>query len=115
MKTFLKAGVVIPVLALAGCGGGAAVVVANIFDQINAVTKTVCGYTFVFATIDAMIKAFGGPPVAETIGGLLCTQARALASQQAPKAAGVTAGGQATVTLGTVIINGKPVTITVLR
>jgi hypothetical protein len=114
MKTFLKAGVVIPVLALAACGGGAAVVVADIFDQINAVTKTVCGYTFVFATIDAMIKAFGGPPVAATIGGLLCTQARALASQQPPRAA-VAADGSPVIVLGTVIINGKPVTITVLR
>jgi hypothetical protein len=90
------------------------VVVQNIFDQINAVTRKVCGYTFVFATIDAMIKAFGGPPVAETIGGLLCTQARALAAQQAPKGAVATEQGSAVV-LGTVIINGKPVTITVLR
>jgi hypothetical protein len=76
--------------------------------------RRVCGYTFVFATIDAMIKAFGGPPVAETIGGLLCTQARALAAQQAPKGAVATEQGSAVV-LGTVIINGKPVTITVLR
>jgi hypothetical protein len=101
-------------LSLAACGGGAAVVVQNIFDQINVVTRKVCGYTFVFATIDAMIKALGGPPVAETIGGLLCTQARALAAQQPPKT-GVAADGAPVTVLGTVIINGKPVTITVLR
>lgn len=109
-----KVAVVLGGLALAGCGGSAAVVVANIFDQINAVTKTLCGYTFVFATIDAMIKAFGGPPVAETIGGLLCTQAQALSAQRAPRAA-VAPDGAPVVILGTVLINGKPVTITVLR
>ena len=80
-------------LPLAACGAGTAVVVQNIFDQVNAITKGLCGFTFVFSTIDAMIKALGGQPVAETIGGILCTQAKALATQNiAPRAAASSEG-----------------------
>jgi hypothetical protein len=103
-------------LSLAACGGGVGPVPApiqNIFDQINAFTRQACGYTFVFSTIDQIIKALGGPPIIETVGGLLCTQAKSLALQQAPKA-GVSSEGPAAI-LGTVIINGKPVTIAVQR
>jgi len=100
-------------LSLAACGSAPAVV-TSIFDQINAFTKKFCQYEFTFTTIDAIIKALGGPPVAETVGSLLCTQARALAAQQAPKAA-TAPSGEAALDLGTVIINGKPVRIQVLR
>ena len=100
-------------LSLAACGAGTAVVVGNIFDQINAVTKGLCGFSFTFSTIDAIIKALGGPPVAETIGSILCTQAKALQAQQAPRAA-TSSEGPALI-LGTVLINGKPVTIAVQR
>jgi hypothetical protein len=109
-KFIIASGLALPLVA---CGTGTAVVVQNIFDQVNDVTKTICGYTFVFSTIDALIKALGGPPVAETVAGILCTQARALASQQAPKAAASSEGPA--LILGTVIINGKPVTIAVQR
>ena len=100
-------------LSLAACGSAPAVV-TSIFDQINAFTKGLCGFSFTFSTIDAIIKAIGGPPVAETIGSLLCTQAKALAAQNAPKAA-VAPDGSAALDLGTVIINGKLVRIQVLR
>jgi hypothetical protein len=99
-------------LSLAACGSAPAVI-GNLFDQIQQAAKAICGYTFVYATIDAIIKALGGPPVVETVSGLLCSQAKALAAQQAPKA-GAAAEGQ-TLDLGTVIINGKPVRIQVLR
>ncbi len=111
MKKFLIASGL--ALSLAACGAGTVAVVQNIFDQINAVTKGLCGFSFTFSTIDAMIKALGGPPVAETIGGILCTQAKALQASQAPKAA--TSSEGPAVILGTVIINGKPVTIAVQR
>lgn len=110
-----KVAVVLGGLALAGCGGGAAVIVANIFDQIQQAARTVCGYTFAFTTIDAMIKALGGPPIVETIAGLLCTQAKALQASQPASAKAVVVNGQQAVDLGVVIINGKPVRITVLR
>jgi hypothetical protein len=110
-----KVAVVIGGLALAGCGGGAAVIVANIFDQIQQAGRIACGYTFAFATIDAMIKALGGPPIVETIAGLLCTQAKALQVSQPAAAKAVVADGKQAVDLGVVIINGKPVRITVLR
>ena len=100
-------------LSLAACGSAPAVI-GSIFDQINAFTKVACGFQFTFATIDAIIKALGGPPVAETIGSLLCTQARALVDQRAPKAA-VAPDGSAALDLGTVLINNKPVKIQVLR
>lgn len=99
-------------LSMGACANAPAVI-QNIFDQVNAVAKVICQETFVFSTIDAMIKAIGGPPVAETIASILCTQARALKAQQAPKAA-MSSEGPATI-LGTVIINGKPVTIAVQR
>lgn len=101
-------------LSLAACGGGAAVVIQNIYDQIQEASLKLCQMRPIFATIDAIIKALGGPPVVDTVAGIFCTQARALASQQAPKASIATDQGSAVV-LGTVIINGKPVTITVLR
>jgi len=100
-------------LSLAACGS-VPQVVANIFDQVNGFTKQFCQASFTFATIDAIIKALGGPPVAETIGSLLCSQYRALQAQQGPKAAGSAPEG-AFVDLGTVIVNGKPVRIQVLR
>jgi hypothetical protein len=101
-------------LSLAACGAGTVAVIQNIYDEIQAASQALCGFRPVFATIDAIIKALGGPPVVDTVAGVFCTQARALASQQAPKAAVATPQGSALV-LGTVIINGKPVTITVLR
>jgi hypothetical protein len=111
-----KVAVILGGLALAGCGAGSVVpVVTSIFDAINSYTLAHCGYSFAFATIDAITKALGGQPVADVIGGLLCTEARTLQAQQAPKAAGVTATGQSIVDLGTVVINGKPVRIQVLR
>lgn len=103
-------------LSLAACGGAVGPVPApiqNIFDQINAFTRKACGYNFVFSSIDQMIKALGGPPIVETVGSLLCTQAKALALQQAPKA-GVSSEGPAVI-LGTVIIKDRPVTIAVQR
>jgi hypothetical protein len=109
-----KVAVILGGLALAGCGG-VVPVVQSIFDQVNAFTKLACGYSFTFTTIDSIIKALGGTPIAETIGSLLCTQAKQLAAQQAPRQLGVTTNGQAAINLGTVIINGKPVTITVLQ
>jgi hypothetical protein len=72
-------------LSLAACGGAPAVVVQNIFDAVNAFTKGACQLSFTFSTIDALIKALGG-----------------------------TAGDAAT-SLGTVIINGKPVNIVILQ
>jgi hypothetical protein len=99
-------------LSLAACGAGVAPV-QSIFDQINSVTKGLCGFSFTFTTIDAIIKALGGPPVAETIGSLLCTQAKALQASQLPRVA-TSSEGPATI-LGTVIINGKPVVIAVQR
>jgi hypothetical protein len=111
-----KIAVLLGGLALAGCGAGVVTTVTSIFDQIQQAARTACGYTFAFATIDALIKALGGPPIVETISGILCTQARALVVQEVPKAAGADpATGRTTVVLGTVVINGKPVTITVLR
>jgi hypothetical protein len=56
-----------------------------------------------------------GQPIADVIGGLLCTQAKQLEALQAPKKLGVTTSGRAAVELGTVVINGKLVTITVLQ
>jgi hypothetical protein len=109
-KLFIASGLA---LSLAACGAGVTTGVQSIFDQINAFTKGLCGFSFAFATIDMIIKAVGGPPVAETIGSLLCTQARALQASQAPKAA-TSSEGPALI-LGTVIINGKPVTIAVQR
>jgi hypothetical protein len=100
----MKKFVILAGLLLAGCGGGAAVIVQNIFDQVNAFTRGLCELSFTFTTIDQMIKAIGGPPIAETIGGILCTQARAALSSEGPAAI-----------LGTVIINGRPVTIAVQR
>jgi hypothetical protein len=109
----MKKFVILAGLLLAGCGGGAAVIVQNIFDQVNAFTRGLCELSFTFTTIDQMIKAIGGPPIAETIGGILCTQARALSAQQPPRAA-LSSEGPAAI-LGTVIINGRPVTIAVQR
>jgi hypothetical protein len=110
-----KAAVIIGGLALAGCGGGAATVVTSIFDQIQQAASALCGYRPTFDTIQAIITALGGPPIVSTVAGLFCTQARTLTAQQAPRAAGVTPSGEGVINLGTVIINGKPVTITVLR
>ena len=76
-------------------------------------TKGLCGFSFTFTTIDMIIKALGGPPIAETIGSVLCTQAKALQASQMPRAA-TSSEGPALI-LGTVIINGKPVTIAVQR
>jgi hypothetical protein len=101
-------------LSLAACGAGTVAVIQNIYDEIQATSQALCGFRPVFATIDAIIKALGGPPVVDTVAGIFCTQAKALASQPAPKAAVATPQGSALV-LGTVVINGKPVTITVLR
>ena len=101
-------------LSLAACGAGTAVQIQSIFDQINAVTKGICGFSFTFTTIDMIIKAVGGPPVAETIGSLLCSQAKALQAQGALPRAATSSEGPAII-LGTVIINGKPVTIAVQR
>jgi hypothetical protein len=109
-----KAAVIIGGLALAGCGGGAATVVTSIFDQIQAASSALCGYRPTFDTIDAIIKALGGPPIVSTVAGLFCTQARQLAAQQLPRGVVATEQGAAQV-LGTVIINGRPVTVTVLR
>jgi hypothetical protein len=106
--------VVVAEIVLAGCGAGAVTTVTSIFDQIQQTARTVCGYTFAFATIDAIIKALGGPPVVETVAGLLCTQAQQLQAQRAPKAS-VTPSGQRTLDLGVVVINGKPVRIQVLQ
>jgi hypothetical protein len=50
-----------------------------------------------------------------TIGSLLCTQAKMLVATRAPKQLGVTTAGDAAASLGTVIINGKPVNIVVLQ
>jgi hypothetical protein len=109
-----KVTVILGGLALAGCGAGAVTTVTSVFDQIQQTARTVCGYTFAFATIDAIIKALGGPPVVETIAGLLCTQAQQLQAQRAPKAS-VTTSGQRALDLGVVVINGKPVRIQVLQ
>ena len=111
MKKHLIAGGL--ALTLAACGAGTATQIQSIFDQINAVTKGLCGFSFTFTTIDMIIKALGGPPVDETIGSLLCSQARALQASQAPRAA--TSSEGPAIILGTVIINGKPVTIAVQR
>jgi hypothetical protein len=54
-----KAAVIIGGLALAGCGG-VVPVVQSIFDQVNAYTLAHCGYSFTFATIDAITKALSG-------------------------------------------------------
>jgi hypothetical protein len=105
---------VLGVAGLAACGSVPAVV-TSIFDLVNAYTEAHCGYTFTFATIDAVIKVLSGQPIADVVGGLLCTQARALAAQQAPRAAAMATPQGPAIELGTVIINGKPVTITVLR
>jgi hypothetical protein len=110
-----KAAVILGGLALAGCGAGVVTTVTSIFDQIQQTARTVCGYTFAFSTIDAIIKALGGPPVVETISGLLCSQAKALQVSQPATAKAVVVNGQQAVDLGVVIINGKPVRITVLR
>jgi hypothetical protein len=110
-----KVAIIIGGLALAGCGAGVVPVVTSIFDAVNTYTLAHCGYSFAFATIDAITKALQGQPVADVIGGLLCTEAKQLAAQQAPKAAGVTATGQSIVDLGTVVINGKPIRIQVVR
>jgi hypothetical protein len=109
-----KALVVIGGLALAGCGAGTVAVVQNIYDQIQNAANIACQLRPTFATIDALIKALGGPPVVDVIAGLFCTQARTLQVQQAPKAT-LTPDGVAAVDLGVVIINGKPVRIQVLR
>jgi hypothetical protein len=101
-------------LSLAACGS-VPTIVASVFDLVNSYTQKNCGYTFASATIDAVIKAFGGKPIEDVIGSFLCTQARALAAVRAPKATTVTPTGEVGTVLGTVIINGKPVTITVLR
>jgi hypothetical protein len=111
-KFFIVSGLA---LSLAACGGAPAVVVQNIFDAVNAFTKGACQLSFTFSTIDALIKALGGTPVAETIGGLLCTQAKVLLATRAPKQLGVTTAGAPAASLGTVIINGKPVNIVVLQ
>jgi hypothetical protein len=109
-----KVAVVIGGLALAGCGAGAVQVVQNIYDQIQQASQVVCQLRPTFATIDALIKALGGPPVVDVIAGLFCTQARALSAQRAPKAT-VAPDGSPAIDLGVVIINGKPVRIQVLR
>jgi hypothetical protein len=109
-----KAAVLIGALALAGCGS-VPVIVASVFDLVNAYTLKNCGYTFASATIDAVIKAFGGKPVEDVIGSFLCTQARTLTAQQAPKAAVVTPTGEVGTVLGTVVINNQPIKIVILR
>lgn len=101
-------------LSLAACAGAPAVI-TNIFDQIQQASNALCGYRPTFDTIDAIIKALGGPPIVSTIAGIFCTQARQLAAQQSPRPMGVASNGEGVVNFGTVIINGKPVTITVLR
>lgn len=101
-------------LPLAACGAGVVTTVTNIFDQIQQVADGLCQMKPTFATIDALIKAFGGPPVVDTIAGLFCTQARALVAQQNPKAA-IAPDGSAVVSLGVVVINGKPISIQVVR
>lgn len=109
-----KAAVIIGGLALAGCGS-VPVIVASVFDAVNDYTLKNCGYTFASATIDAVIKAFGGQPIEDVIGGFLCTQARTLTAQQTPKAATITPTGQVGTVLGTVVINNRPIKIVVLR
>jgi hypothetical protein len=111
----MKKLLIVPMVAgLAACGSVPAVV-TSIFDTVNTYTEQHCGYTFAFATIDAVIKALTGQPLADVIGGLLCTQARMLAAQQAFNRTAIATPEGSAVVLGTVIINGKPVTITVLR
>jgi hypothetical protein len=109
-----KAAVIIGGLALAGCGAGVVQVVQNVYDQIQQAANVACQLRPTFATIDALIKALGGPPVVDVIAGLFCTQARALSAQRAPKAT-VAPDGSPVIDLGVVIINGKPVRIQVLR
>ena|SRR6476620_5733616 len=100
--------------ALAGCAGLTSVL--SVIDQIQQGAKQLCGYEFTLNTIDAIIKALGGPPVISTIEELLCTQARTLVASQAPKATGAVAPtGQSVISLGTVLINNKPVPIQILR
>jgi hypothetical protein len=111
-KFFLASGLA---LSLAACGGGVVPVVTSIFDAVNAFTLKNCGYSFTFATIDAVTKALQGQPIADVIGSLLCTQAKMLVATRAPKQLGVTTAGDAAASLGTVIINGKPVNIVVLQ
>jgi hypothetical protein len=109
-----KVAVVIGGLALAGCAS-APLIVASVFDVVNAYTLKTCGYTFASATIDAVIKAFGGKPIEDVIGSFLCTEAKVLTAQQSPKAATVTPTGEVGTLLGTVVINGQPIKIVVLR
>lgn len=109
-----KVAVIIGGLALAGCGAGTVAVVQNIYDQIQQAANAVCQRRPTFATIDALIKALGGPPVVDVIAGLFCTQAKALRAQMSPKAT-VAPDGSPAIDLGVVIINGKPVRIQVLR
>jgi hypothetical protein len=102
-------------LSLAACGS-VPTIVASVFDLVNDYTLKHCGYTFASATIDAVIKAFGGQPVDDVIGSFLCTQAKMLTAQQGPKAATVvTPTGEVGTVLGTVVIGGKPIKIVVLR
>jgi hypothetical protein len=101
-------------LSLAACGSAPAIV-ASVFDLVNSYTQKNCGYTFASATIDAVIKAFGGKPLEDVIGSFLCTQARALAAGVAPKATTVTPTGEVGTLLGTVVINNQPIRIVVLR
>jgi hypothetical protein len=101
-------------LSLAACGSVPAIV-ASVFDLVNDYTQKHCGYTFASATIDAVIKAFGGKPLEDVIGSFLCTQARALAAAQGPKTATVTPAGEVGTLLGTVVINNQPIRIVVLR
>lgn len=108
-----KAAVIIGGLALAGCGS-VPIAITSIIDLVNGYTVSHCGYTFTEATINAVIKALTGQPVADIIGGFLCNKAQALAAQQAPRAAGAV-GGQGVVQLGVVDIGGKLVPIQVYR
>jgi hypothetical protein len=54
-------------LSLAACGAGTVAVIQNIYDEIQAASQALCGFRPVFATIDAIIKALGGPPVVDTV------------------------------------------------
>ena len=86
----------------------------SIFDQINAVTKRLCGFSFTFTTIDmhyqgsrrpAYSRDHRQPPVHPGQGTTGLTRfPRAATSSEGPA-----------LILGTVIINGKPVTIAVQR
>jgi hypothetical protein len=74
-------------LALGACGGASNIpsVITNIVDTVGQISRGLCQLAPTAATIDAIIKAMGGTPVASQIAGFFCANVQQLRQTTIPK------------------------------